>query len=192
MHCECFTATCRPPTTLSRPRLPHLRQSAAPWVCRSSILPSQQLQQALDIQHAPQPQQQLPHSPQTRSTTTSSSSTTSITTATGFTTSRRDVAVVLPTLGSLLIGLSSLQLAQPAPAAASKLGAAADSAWEAMGGGPADLTFPESWLGVWGKVTDRQFRLGIVRRTPLGPAAASTATYASLIKLIGTALFSNH
>jgi hypothetical protein len=56
--------------------------------------------------------------------------------------SRRE-AVVLPVLGGLALQLVSYM--QPQRAAASKLGAAADSAWEAMGGGPADLTFPESW-----------------------------------------------
>ena len=35
------------------------------------------------------------------------------------------------------------------PAAASKLGAGADSAWEAIGGGPPDLIFPEQFLGLW-------------------------------------------
>eukprot|EP00197_Chlamydomonas_leiostraca_P010724 CAMPEP_0202873964 /NCGR_PEP_ID=MMETSP1391-20130828/24396_1 /ASSEMBLY_ACC=CAM_ASM_000867 /TAXON_ID=1034604 /ORGANISM="Chlamydomonas leiostraca, Strain SAG 11-49" /LENGTH=395 /DNA_ID=CAMNT_0049555285 /DNA_START=44 /DNA_END=1231 /DNA_ORIENTATION=- len=37
----------------------------------------------------------------------------------------------------------------PAPAAASKLPVFADKMWEAMGGGPSDLTFPPSFLGTW-------------------------------------------
>lgn len=40
-------------------------------------------------------------------------------------------------------------LVAPPPAAASKLPEAADRAWEALGGGPADLTYPESFLGTW-------------------------------------------
>jgi hypothetical protein len=35
------------------------------------------------------------------------------------------------------------------PAFASKLPEAADKAWEAIGGGAADLTYPDSFLGVW-------------------------------------------
>ena len=34
-------------------------------------------------------------------------------------------------------------------AKASKLPAAADRAWEVMGGGPSDLFFPEPFLGQW-------------------------------------------
>ncbi|WIA35155.1 hypothetical protein OEZ86_003627 [Tetradesmus obliquus] len=34
-------------------------------------------------------------------------------------------------------------------AQASKLGGLVDSTWEAIGGGPADLSFPDEWLGVW-------------------------------------------
>ena len=34
-------------------------------------------------------------------------------------------------------------------AAASRLPAAIDRAWEAVGGGPADLVFPELFLGRW-------------------------------------------
>lgn len=39
----------------------------------------------------------------------------------------------------------------PHPAHATKLGAGVDKAWEAMGGGPADLVFPEVFAepGVW-------------------------------------------
>eukprot|EP00879_Flechtneria_rotunda_P027139 GHRR01029013.1.p1 GENE.GHRR01029013.1~~GHRR01029013.1.p1 ORF type:complete len:201 (+),score=50.99 GHRR01029013.1:143-745(+) len=74
---------------------------------------------------------------------------------------RRQMAAALPAAGSLLIMLRSLS--QPPPAKASKLGAVADSAWEAMGGGPADLTFPESWLGTWdvtSTLVDVQLPLG--------------------------------
>eukprot|EP00798_Chlamydomonas_sp_ICE-L_P008882 gene8882-3761_t len=37
----------------------------------------------------------------------------------------------------------------PGPAEASKLPGFADSAWEAMGGGGADLYFPDQFIGVW-------------------------------------------
>jgi hypothetical protein len=40
-------------------------------------------------------------------------------------------------------------LLRPPSAAASKLPEAADRAWEAMGGGPADLIYPDSFLGTW-------------------------------------------
>ncbi|MEW5319254.1 MAG: hypothetical protein WDW38_010417 [Sanguina aurantia] len=40
-------------------------------------------------------------------------------------------------------------LVSPSPACASRLPAFADRAWEALGGGPADLFFPDSFLGVW-------------------------------------------
>lgn len=43
--------------------------------------------------------------------------------------------------------------AQPPAAAASKLPAFADSAWEAMGGGPSDLFFPEGFAGTWDVVS---------------------------------------
>ena len=69
---------------------------------------------------------------------------------------------------SLLLGLVSALLAEPAcrtpEASASKLPAVADRAWEAMGGGPSDLFFPASFLGVW----DVQSVLTSVE-TPLGP-----------------------
>jgi hypothetical protein len=108
--------------------------------CSCSILPEQQLQEAL------------------KPSTSTSTSTTSIATQEQAlcqpqldsssawqelsNVSRRE-ALVLPVLGGLALQLVSYM--QPQQAAASKLGAAADSAWEAMGGGPADLTFPESW-----------------------------------------------
>ena len=69
---------------------------------------------------------------------------------------------------SLLLGLVSALLAEPTcrppEASASKLPAVADRAWEAMGGGPSDLFFPASFLGVW----DVQSVLTSVE-TPLGP-----------------------
>jgi hypothetical protein len=51
----------------------------------------------------------------------------------------------------LLLTGTTVSLVSPVtPAAsASALPGFADKAWEAMGGGPSDLTFPESWLGVW-------------------------------------------
>jgi len=58
---------------------------------------------------------------------------------------------------------TAASLAAPQPAAASKLPAFADNAWEALGGGPADLYFPDSFLGVW------QVSSVLVRvETPLG------------------------
>ncbi|KAJ9513817.1 hypothetical protein QJQ45_020893 [Haematococcus lacustris] len=60
------------------------------------------------------------------------------------------------------------QQQQPAaahqPAHASMLPAPADRAWEALGGGPADLTFPASFLGQW-EVTSVLVKVD----TPLGP-----------------------
>ena len=46
---------------------------------------------------------------------------------------------------------------------ASKLPAVFDRAWEQLGGGPPDLTFPEPWLGVWrvqSTLTNVQLPLG--------------------------------
>lgn len=111
--------------------------------CSCSILPEQQLQEALkpciskssstssvsaQAQPLSQPKQRLQES---------SSAWQELSQV-----SRRE-AVLLPVLGGLALQLVSYM--QPQQAAASKLGAAADSAWEALGGGPADLTFPESW-----------------------------------------------
>lgn len=48
-------------------------------------------------------------------------------------------------------------------AAASRLPAALDRAWEAVGGGPADLVFPELFLGRW-TATSTLVKL----ETPLG------------------------
>jgi hypothetical protein len=60
-------------------------------------------------------------------------------------TSRRH-ALFFPTALSAAFLLDSTT-AQPA--FASKLPEAADKAWEAIGGGAADLTYPDSFLGVW-------------------------------------------
>jgi len=53
----------------------------------------------------------------------------------------------------MLVSTSLALVLQPEPgrdeAKASKLPAAADRAWEAMGGGPSDLFFPEPFLGQW-------------------------------------------
>lgn len=54
----------------------------------------------------------------------------------------------------------------PSGASASKLPAFADSAWEAMGGGPPDLFFPEEFLGTW-EVTSVLLKV----ETPLGEEA---------------------
>jgi hypothetical protein len=50
-------------------------------------------------------------------------------------------------LGLPAATLASLAAAQAA--SASKLPEAADRAWESVGGGPADLTYPPAFLGVW-------------------------------------------
>jgi hypothetical protein len=81
----------------------------------------QQQQQQQPSQHQQQQQQQQPQQPQ-------------------LVLSRRE-AVVLPLAGSMLLQL----VCDAQPAAASKLGAGADAVWESLGGGPADLTFPDSW-----------------------------------------------
>lgn len=53
-------------------------------------------------------------------------------------------------MGMLAVGAAASVLGLgPEPAEASKLPAFADSAWEAMGGGGADLYFPDMFLGVW-------------------------------------------
>jgi hypothetical protein len=119
--------------------------------CRSTLLPSPQLQEGLGVagrQRPPSKQQQqqqqqqqhggaalsVQHQPPQQQLHQQSLD---------WPLSRRE-AVVAPAASLLLLQLAA-SLAQTPPAAASKLGAAADSAWEAMGGGPADLTFPESW-----------------------------------------------
>lgn len=111
--------------------------------CRCSLLPSEQLQQALappssskhnanGIPAQARAQHSLKNHEQLTCQAVESLSQVS----------RRE-AVVVPVLGGLALQLVSYM--QPQPAEASKLGATADAAWEAMGGGPADLTFPESW-----------------------------------------------
>lgn len=47
---------------------------------------------------------------------------------------------------------------------ASLLPEAVDNAWSSLGGGPADLTFPEQFLGTW-KVQNTLVKV----ETPLGP-----------------------
>ncbi|KAG2437242.1 hypothetical protein HXX76_005905 [Chlamydomonas incerta] len=44
---------------------------------------------------------------------------------------------------------AAIVAAAPPTAEASKLGGLADSAWEALGGGPSDLVFPDEFVGVW-------------------------------------------
>lgn len=130
--------------------------------CSCSILPDQQLERALhptwnssssstssSSSHAEQcPSTQPRSSSSSVSHTQQCPSTQPQTTASsqdqqGLLTVKRRDAVVVPVLGGVALQLAGLL--QPQPSAASKLGAAADSAWEAMGGGPADLTFPDSW-----------------------------------------------
>lgn len=53
------------------------------------------------------------------------------------------LAAAAPLLGVAFGAVTAL------PAHASKLPPIADSAWEALGGGPADLYFPEAFLGEW-------------------------------------------
>lgn len=57
-------------------------------------------------------------------------------------------ATSLPRRTTLLASLASV-MALPLPARASALGPSVDRAWEAMGGGPSDLVFPERFAGVW-------------------------------------------
>jgi len=128
-----------PVPSVSRCRAQRARQLH----CSCSILPSPQLQDVLQPsrqqcrfdqqQHGPKTVEQL-HEQQQQNQQQHQAQPWQMT--------RRD-AVVLPVMGGLALQLGSW--VQPRPAAASKLGAAADSAWEAIGGGPADLTFPESW-----------------------------------------------
>lgn len=122
-HCRTAAFTARPPQQ-SRSR----RRVAR---CSCSILPDQQLQQVLQ-----------PACSSSSTTTTSGSSHVAPSLLQLPHATRRD-AVLVPVLGGLALQLFGY--VQPQPAAASKLGAVADSAWEAMGGGPADLTFPDSW-----------------------------------------------
>jgi len=45
--------------------------------------------------------------------------------------------------------IASVTAAVPKPSHASVVGPTGDRVWEALGGGPADLYFPEEFLGVW-------------------------------------------
>lgn len=80
---------------------------------------------------------------------------------------------------------ATIQAHGQAPAAASKLPGFADSAWEALGGGPSDLTFPESWLGVWDVVSTlvkvSAMSVGAIARlwpvAVLGGGSSSGASY---------------
>lgn len=137
MRSICFKSGHVP--SVSRRRAQRARQLH----CSCSILPSPQLQDVLQpsrqqcrfdqSQHGPKSAEQLYDQQQQNQQQHE---------AQPWQMTRRD-AVVLPVMGGLALQLGSW--VQPRPAAASKLGAAADSAWEAIGGGPADLTFPESW-----------------------------------------------
>lgn len=65
-------------------------------------------------------------------------------------TSRRNLTISTAAAAAALAVSAQLGPAlAPAPAHASKLPVFADKAWEAMGGGPSDLTFPDLFLGVW-------------------------------------------
>ena len=65
--------------------------------------------------------------------------------------SQQDTARRRDVLRHLLIAASSVALQPliPQAAHASKLGEGADRAWEAMGGGPGDLFFPDEFSGRW-------------------------------------------
>lgn len=153
-----------PPFTALAHRGSSRRSRGATLKCSCSLLPSNHLHAALSTplsvaadlsastsslgtqqQHLPELPQPPPPPPPAQQATDWS---------------RRD-AVLAPVLGSLALQLCAAYGVEPQPAAASKLGPAADSAWEAMGGGPADLTFPDSWLGVW-DVTSTLVRAGCV------------------------------
>lgn len=56
--------------------------------------------------------------------------------------SRRSLMLIPTTAAIAYFSINS-------PSHASKLPAAADRAWESIGGGPSDITFPESFLGTW-------------------------------------------
>lgn len=72
------------------------------------------------------------------------------------------LGVSTPALAGWGGGLAALL--GPAPASASRLPAFADRAWEAMGGGPADLFFPDSFLGVW-DVASTLVKVGAIPNT---------------------------
>ena len=63
--------------------------------------------------------------------------------------SRRVQLLLLTSTAATVSPLVSLVSPVTPAASASALPAFADRAWEAMGGGPSDLTFPETWVGVW-------------------------------------------
>ncbi|KAL6757087.1 hypothetical protein V8C86DRAFT_2631863 [Haematococcus lacustris] len=73
-------------------------------------------------------------------------------------------AAAAPALSIASTVICALGAAASQPAHASMLPAPADRAWEALGGGPADLTFPASFLGQW-EVTSVLVKVD----TPLGP-----------------------
>lgn len=152
----CFSTGRKTSYRLRRRCSQHL--PTAPGVCYSSINPSQQLHQALDLQWPRNPHVQTPCEAHSSLSNVDSSpvslptQSTEVTAVEGPNSTRRDVVITLQALAGLLLGYGSFELALPKQAEASKLGAAADSAWEALGGGPADLTFPESWIGVWGEL----------------------------------------
>ncbi len=62
-------------------------------------------------------------------------------------------SIPIPRRAAIIASLATAAstLVPPPPAHASKLGAGVDKAWEAMGGGPADLVFPDVFAdpGVW-------------------------------------------
>lgn len=72
---------------------------------------------------------------------------------------RRNLLTCALSTLSVMVGITP-------PATASKLPEMADKAWEAIGGGPADLIYPESFLGVW-NVESILERIDL----PLGPEA---------------------
>lgn len=157
-RCACFSASIRPPSTTQLYSITH-QQHTRPnsVVCHSSILPSVQLQQELNLQQPPDlylsPSSSCGRHQENLEIIAITDHQQSTQQSSSYSPTRRGILAAVPALGYLLLSLNSLQLAQPPPAAASKLGPTADSAWEALGGGPADLTFPENWLGVWGKQT---------------------------------------
>ncbi len=65
-----------------------------------------------------------------------------------------------PSRRATLSALLAATALSPLTAHASKLPAFADSAWEAMGGGPSDLFFPDDFLGVW-DVTSTLVQVGL-------------------------------
>lgn len=70
------------------------------------------------------------------------------------------IALPSPSRRATLSALLAATALSPLPAHASKLPAFADSAWEAMGGGPSDLFFPDDFVGVW-DVTSTLVQVGL-------------------------------